>query len=46
MPCAHNRINPAIAGGSWWTRTVAGRGTKGCQVSAEEADKVRAELAN
>ena len=29
-----------------WTRTVAGRGTKGRQLSAEEVDKVRAELAN
>src|ERR1700686_1738354 len=29
-----------------WTRTVAGRGTKGRQLSAEEGDKVRAELAN
>ncbi len=28
-----------------WTRTVAGRGTKGRQLSAEELDKVRAELA-
>ena len=25
-----------------WTRTVAGRGTKGRQLSAEEVDKVRA----
>lgn len=29
-----------------WTRTVAGRGTKGRQLSVEEVDKVRAELAN
>lgn len=29
-----------------WTRTVAGRGTKGRQLSAAELDKVRAELAN
>lgn len=29
-----------------WTRTVAGRGTKGRQLSPEEVDKVRAELAN
>lgn len=29
-----------------WTRTVAGRGTKGRQLSAQEVDKVRAELAN
>jgi hypothetical protein len=29
-----------------WTRTVAGRGTKGRQLSADEVDKVRAELAN
>jgi hypothetical protein len=29
-----------------WTRTVAGRGTKGRQLSAEELDRVRAELAN
>ncbi|KZS68324.1 hypothetical protein A4G26_08125 [Mycobacterium kansasii] len=29
-----------------WTRTVAGRGTKGRQLSAEEVAKVRAELAN
>ena len=29
-----------------WTRTVAGRGTKGRQLSAAEVDKVRAELAN
>jgi hypothetical protein len=29
-----------------WTRTVAGRGTKGRQLSTEEVDKVRAELAN
>jgi uncharacterized protein DUF6788 len=29
-----------------WTRTVAGRGTKGRQLTAEEVDKVRAELAN
>jgi hypothetical protein len=29
-----------------WTRTVAGRGTKGRQLSAGEVDKVRAELAN
>jgi hypothetical protein len=29
-----------------WTRTVAGRGTKGRQLSAEEVDKVRAELTN
>jgi hypothetical protein len=29
-----------------WTRTVAGRGTRGRQLSAEEVDKVRAELAN
>ena len=29
-----------------WNRTVAGRGTKGRQLSAEEVDKVRAELAN
>ncbi|AVO64482.1 hypothetical protein CBG40_21800 [Mycobacterium tuberculosis] len=28
------------------TRTVAGRGTKGRQLSVEEVDKVRAELAN
>lgn len=26
-----------------WTRTVAGRGTKGRQLSVEEVDKVRAE---
>ncbi|AQO15050.1 Hypothetical protein ERS066626_00720 [Mycobacterium tuberculosis] len=29
-----------------WTRAVAGRGTKGRQLSVEEVDKVRAELAN
>src|SRR5271165_2611380 len=29
-----------------WTRTVAGRGTKGRQLSADEVGKVRAELAN
>jgi hypothetical protein len=29
-----------------WTRTVAGRGTKGRQLSTQEVDKVRAELAN
>jgi hypothetical protein len=29
-----------------WTRTVAGRGTKGRQLSADEVDKVRGELAN
>jgi Family of unknown function (DUF6788) len=29
-----------------WTRTVAGRGTKGRQLSGEEVDKVRAELAS
>jgi hypothetical protein len=29
-----------------WTRTVSGRRTKGRQLSAEEVDKVRAELAN
>jgi hypothetical protein len=29
-----------------WTRTVAGRGTRGRQLSATEVDKVRAELAN
>ena len=29
-----------------WTRTVAGRGTKGRQLSAGEVDKVRAELGN
>jgi hypothetical protein len=29
-----------------WTRTVAGRGTKGRQLSAAEVDKVRAELTN
>jgi hypothetical protein len=29
-----------------WTRTVAGRGTKGRQLSVGEVDKVRAELAN
>lgn len=29
-----------------WTRTVAGRGTKGRQLVADEVDKVRAELAN
>jgi hypothetical protein len=29
-----------------WTRTVVGRGTRGRQLSAEEVDKVRAELAN
>jgi len=29
-----------------WTRTVAGRGTRGRQLSAGELDKVRAELAN
>jgi len=29
-----------------WTRTVAGRGTKGRQLSAGEVDKVRAELVN
>jgi hypothetical protein len=29
-----------------WTRTVAGRGTKGRQLAAVEVDKVRAELAN
>ena len=29
-----------------WTRTVAGRGTKGRQLSADEVDKVRAELAD
>jgi hypothetical protein len=28
-----------------WTRTVAGRGTKGRQLRAEEVDKVRGELA-
>lgn len=29
-----------------WTRTVAGRGTKGRQLSTQEVDKVRTELAN
>lgn len=29
-----------------WTRTVAGRGTKGRQLSAGEVDKVRSELAS
>lgn len=29
-----------------WTRTVAGRGNRGRQLSAEEVDKVRRELAN
>lgn len=29
-----------------WTRTVAGRGTRGRQLSADEVDKVRGELAN
>jgi hypothetical protein len=29
-----------------WTRTVAGRGTKGRQLSAGEVDKVHGELAN
>jgi len=29
-----------------WTRTVAGRGTKGRQLVAEEVNKVRTELAN
>ena len=29
-----------------WTRTVAGRGTKGRQLSVDEVDQVRAELAN
>lgn len=29
-----------------WTRTVAGRGTRGRQLSPDEVDKVRAELAN
>lgn len=29
-----------------WTRTVAGRGTKGRQLSGDEVDKVRAELTN
>jgi hypothetical protein len=29
-----------------WTRTVAGRGSKGRQLSAAELDKVRGELAN
>ncbi len=29
-----------------WTRTVAGRGTKGRQLSADEVEKVRGELAN
>ena len=29
-----------------WTRTVAGRGTKGRRLSAGEVDKVRGELAN
>jgi hypothetical protein len=29
-----------------WTRSVAGRGTKGRQLGAGEVDKVRAELAN
>jgi uncharacterized protein DUF6788 len=29
-----------------WTRTVAGRGTRGRQLSVEEVDKVRGELAN
>jgi hypothetical protein len=29
-----------------WTRTVAGRGTKGRQLSATEVEKVRGELAN
>ncbi len=29
-----------------WTRTVAGRGTRGRQLSAGEVDKVRRELAN
>ena len=29
-----------------WTRTVAGRGTKGRQLSPGEVDKVRGELAN
>ncbi len=29
-----------------WTRTIAGRGTKGRQLSAAEVGKVRAELAN
>jgi hypothetical protein len=29
-----------------WTRTVAGRATKGRQLSGDEVEKVRAELAN
>jgi hypothetical protein len=29
-----------------WTRTVAGRGSRGRQLAAGEVDKVRAELAN
>ena len=29
-----------------WTRTVAGRGTRGRQLSVSEVDKVRGELAN
>ena len=42
---ARNRIIPDT-GRHLWTRTVAGRGTKGRQLSAAEVDKVRAELAN
>jgi len=40
------RAHPGHGPRYLWTRTVAGRGTKGRQLSADEVDKVRAELAN
>lgn len=43
--CAH-ADHPGHGPRFLWTRTVAGRGTKGRQLSATEVDKVRAELAN
>ena len=43
--CAHPD-HPGHGPRYLWTRTVAGRGTKGRQLSAAEVDKVRAELAN
>ncbi|MEQ0574125.1 hypothetical protein ABLN97_03440 [Mycobacterium tuberculosis] len=41
--CARKRVTPGM-GRDIRTRTVAGRGTKGRQLSVEEVDKVRAEL--
>lgn len=43
--CAHPD-HPGHGPRYLWTRTVAGRGTKGRQLSAGEVDKVRGELAN